>query len=520
MLATDEFSLEYVRPIESHGRLIMSWRNDPETLAASFHSRPKQWEAFIKEFKQFYFAIPALPPLFILYQKERVAFVRFRLANHPKNPSERCCEISINMAPEKRGQGFGTSVIKLCTEWAEGQGFAAVVAEIKQGNEQSIQAFKKADFTKIAERIKRNDESSEGIPYIQLIHEVSSNHSQVFIIAEIGSNWRVGTPKRDLEMAKTLISVAANAGVSAAKFQVFKPETVYVKNAGSADYLCKEGINEEMSELYRDHALPYEMIPELAQFCSNAGVEFMASVFSPADFDAVDPYVKRHKLASYEIGNVPLIDKMAASGKPVILSTGASTEEEIDWVVQYFFEKGLKDLTLMQCTAAYPAPLSTMHLRTISTLKERFRLPVGLSDHSTPATIAPTAAVALGASVIEKHITLCKDLPFGPDEFFALEPEELALMVKAVRDTEAMLGQWVKEVLPEERELEEYAKRGIQATQTIEIGQELSSKKNTGILRPGQQKRGIHPKYLNQLEGKKATRHIPEGDGIQFGDFA
>lgn len=521
MINSDEFSLECVRPIESHARLIMLWRNDPDTLAASFHSRPKIWESFYPEFISTYFTIPQLTPLFILHNSKRIAFVRFRAVNHPINPTEKCCELSLNVSPDKRGQGLGPKILKVCVDWAQRQGFPAIVADIRQFNQRSIKTFESAGFLKIASGSKQDEETLEEIPFIKLLLDLAPKivPVRVFIIAEIGSNWRMGTPERDFAMAKTLIKAAANAGANAAKFQVFRPETIYVKNAGSADYLEKEGIHESMEEIYQEHALPYDMIPKLDEYCRQLGIEFMASVFSPTDLDAVNPYVKRHKLASYEIGNIRLIEKIASTGKPVIISTGAATEEDIEWVVDYFYSKGSKDLTLMQCTAAYPSPLSAMHLHTIQHLKERFKLPVGLSDHSTPPAIAPVAAVALGAIIIEKHITLCKNLPSGPDHFFALEPEEFRLMVDAIHCTELMLGQWVKEIVPEEKELHAYAKRGIQALKSIKVGEILHEGKNIAVLRPGRQVKGIHPKHLTKIEGKKAIREISEGEGIQIGDF-
>ena len=172
---------------------------------------------------------------------------------------------------------------------------------------------------------------------------MKSNH--VFIIAEAGSNWRVGSPGRDMKQAKQLIDAAAEAGADAVKFQTYRAETVYVPNAGMSDYLTKNGIRKSIIEIFRDLEMPYEMVPPLAAYCKKKGIEFMSSVFAEQDFNAVDPYVKRHKIASYEISHARLIERCARSKKPLILSTGAATLEDIDWAVRHFKKSGGRDLS-------------------------------------------------------------------------------------------------------------------------------------------------------------------------------
>lgn len=341
---------------------------------------------------------------------------------------------------------------------------------------------------------------------------------KVFIIAEAGSNWRCGTPARDIKMAKSLIDVAVEAGADAVKFQTYKAETVYVPNAGESDYLSEAGIKESITEIFKDLSMPYEMIPQLSEYCQKQNIQFMSTPFSIADAKAVDPYVKIHKIASYEISHIRLIEFMAKTGKPVIISTGGATYEDIAWAINHFYKNGGKEISLMQCTAKYPAPLSTLNLNVIPELINRFNVPVGLSDHSRDPIIGPIGAVALGATIIEKHFTLHNKLP-GPDHSFAITPEELKQMVKAIRQTEEALGSGKKEVQSQERELREYAQRSIQAIAEIKKGDALSEGKNIDVLRPGKQKQGLHPKYLAEIEGKKATRNISLSDGIQESDY-
>jgi sialic acid synthase SpsE len=341
---------------------------------------------------------------------------------------------------------------------------------------------------------------------------------KVFIIAEAGSNWRMGTPGRDLRMARTLIDVAAEARADAVKFQTYRADDLYVANAGDSDYLAASGIREPITEILGDLEMPDEMIPELARHAADRGLRFMSTPFSPRDFAAVDPFVSVHKIASYEISHLRLLELAGRSGKPLVLSTGASAEEDVAWAVETFRKAGGVELCLMQCTASYPAPARSLNLRAIPRLAQRFDLPVGLSDHSRDPVLAPVAAVALGARAIEKHFTLDNRLP-GPDHAFAVMPKELEAMVRAVRDTEAMLGRGRKEVLPDEKELARYARRGIQALRDIPLGETLREGVNIGILRPGKQPLGLHPKALPEIEGTRALREIRRGEGIGPGDF-
>lgn len=346
----------------------------------------------------------------------------------------------------------------------------------------------------------------------------SWNSGRVYIIAEAGSNWRMGSAKRDLAMARALIDVAAEAGADAVKFQTYRPETVYVPNAGQSAYLSDAGIAEDIGEIFADLAMPYEMVPVLSDYCREVQIDFMLTPFSPEDFAAIDPHVAVHKVASYEISHVHLIRLAARSGKPVVMLTGASVEEDIAWAVETFRAAGGKELCLLQCTAKYPAPISSLNLRVIPWLAQRFGVAAGLSDHSREPTVGPVASVGLGARVIEKHYTLDQRLP-GPDHAFALTPEQLSRLVLEVRAAEEALGDGIKRVLPVERELAGFARRGLQATRTIAAGEALHEGENFAILRPGQQSLGSHPRFLDRVEGSRAARPIEIGEGLRSGDW-
>lgn len=515
----EAIGFECVLPTESHARLIMQWRNDPDTLKMSFQTEPKKWETFYPEFLDASFSLSDLPPVFALVQGQRAAYLRFDLAANHSHPGRKRCRLSINVNPEMRRQGVGTRVLSAVQSWVRHQGYDEIVAEVKEENEASHKAFLASGFKEIARVQKEINDGAISVPIrCYLATLTPAKVSPVYVIAEAGSNWRVGTPAADKKMARTLIDIAVEAGADAVKFQIFRPETVYVANAGQSGYLSDAGIDKDISEIFASLAMPYDWIPELAQYCAERGIHFMASSFSPADFAAIDPYVRIHKIASYEISHPQLIALAAHSGKPLLLSTGASTEEDIAWAVQYFHQEGGRDLTLLQCTAKYPAPLESLNLKVIPWLKRRFHATVGLSDHSRDPVYAPLVAVALGATVIEKHFTLDNKLP-GPDHAFALMPADLRAMIAAIRQVPALLGSGFKEVLEDEKELRAFAHRGIQATKAIGIGELFDEDKNIAILRPGNQPLGIHPKYLSDLEGKPAKRAIPLGAGIQFGDW-
>lgn len=340
----------------------------------------------------------------------------------------------------------------------------------------------------------------------------------VYIIAEAGSNWRMGTPERDLRMAKALIDVAVEAGADAVKFQTYRAETVYAPNAGQVEYLQKSGVHSDIHDIFRDLSLPYEMLAELHAYCEQQGIAFLSSVFSVSDFDAVDPYVSMHKIASYEISHLRLLERVAATGKPVLLSTGASVEEDITWALDLLNERKSGPVTLMQCTLAYPSPSDNLNLRVIPWLKQHYAVEVGLSDHSRDPLCAPLAAVALGATVIEKHYTLDNRLP-GPDHFFAITPNELKQMVQAVRTLEPMLGDGVKRIETAEQEMYRFGRRHVQALRTIEKGEILREGDAFAILRPGRQMPGVHPRFVPMIEGARAVCSIAAGCGLREGDW-
>jgi len=334
--------------------------------------------------------------------------------------------------------------------------------------------------------------------------------THVFVIAEAGSNWKCGSYHDDLNQAKKLIKVAANAGADAVKFQTYRPETTYVSNPGGSKTLS---YSENIDTIFEKHSMPYEIIPELVEFCKEENILFMSTPFSVQDAKAIDPYTKIHKVASFEINHVKLLEFLATTKKPIIVSTGSSTYDEIDFCVNLLQKNGCDKIILLQCTSKYPCPIDALNLSVIPKMKSKYNLPVGFSDHSVEPIIAPLLSIGLGSTIIEKHFTLDKNLP-GPDHFFALNPNELNQMIDSIRKAELAHGTGNKEILKEELETRKFAKRSLQAIQNISKGDILELEKNFDILRPGDRIRGLDAQFSFILDGKKSKIDVAKGDGI------
>ena len=324
---------------------------------------------------------------------------------------------------------------------------------------------------------------------VQICDKWIGDGEPCFIIAEAGSNHN-----GSLQQAKNLIDVAVDAEADAVKFQLFRANKLYPANAGHSDYLK---LDRSIYDIIADMEMPYEWLPELAAYCQERGIIFLSSVFDEESVDRLDPHVPAYKIASYEMTHLPLVRYIAGKGKPVIISTGTANLEEVDETVEAFYETGNRDLMLMQCTASYPAPLESLNLRAIATMKNAFGVPVGLSDHSRDPLAGPMASVALGGNLVEKHFTLSNRLP-GPDHSFAIEPEELRSMVQKMREVERTLGSGEKAVQSVEAELREFARRSIFATQDIAVG-DIFSQENVAVLRRGKLAPGLEPKYYEAV---------------------
>jgi N-acetylneuraminate synthase/N,N'-diacetyllegionaminate synthase len=326
----------------------------------------------------------------------------------------------------------------------------------------------------------------------------------VFIVAEAGSNH-----DRKLEQAKQLIDVAANAGADAVKFQTFSADKIVAKTGSKAEYMEKVSEKESLYEIFKRIELPREWHRELAEYASEKSLIFLSSPFDEEAVDLLDELgVTAFKVASGELTNLPLIEYIARKGKPLIVSTGAATMDEVGEAVSVIRGTGNKKIVLLHCVANYPAAPENANLLAMSALKRRFKLPVGYSDH-TLGTLTPLAAAALGAVMIEKHFTLSRKLP-GPDHFYALEPNELKAMVDGIRAVEKMRGTPIKKPVKAEQEIRKLARRSIFAKVDILAGAVIK-KEMLVMLRPAI---GLEPKHIGGIVGKRAKRPIKRHEAI------
>jgi sialic acid synthase SpsE len=329
----------------------------------------------------------------------------------------------------------------------------------------------------------------------------------VYVIAEAGSNHN-----RDLAIAKQLVDAAVDAGADAVKFQTYSGNRIYSRRTPPIASL--QAVSDKpAAELLEEISLPRHWQPELAAYAAERGIDFFSTPFDHEAVDELDQIgVPVFKIASFEIGDLPLIRCAAATGRPMIISTGMATLGEIEEALDAAAEEGAERVALLQCTSIYPAPPRLINLRAIATLQVAFHVPIGLSDHTTGISV-PVAAVATGATIIEKHFTLDRSM-VGPDHPFSLEPDELSAMVAGIRDVEAALGDGIKRgPSPEERE-EAYVvgRRSLVVTRDLAAGTVLDPTMLT-TKRPGV---GIAPKYLEVVLGRQLRVPVTEDDILQW----
>lgn len=331
--------------------------------------------------------------------------------------------------------------------------------------------------------------------------------SRVFIIAEAGVNHN-----GDIDIAKKLVDEAVAAGVDAVKFQTFKAENLVCKNAKKAIYQLETTDAEETQfEMLKNLELTKEMHEELLEYCREKKIMFLSTPFDVESVALLNHYgMEIIKIPSGEITNYPYLQAIGETGKKVILSTGMSMLNEVEEAVKVLRNYGTDDITLLHCNTEYPTPMNDVNLRAMVSMKEKLHVPVGYSDH-TKGIEVPIAAVAMGATVIEKHFTLDRNME-GPDHKASLEPDELKAMVDAIRNIEAALGSSEKKITVSEEKNRAIARKSIIAKRHIAKG-ETFTVDNITTKRPGT---GISPMKWNMVLGRKAIREFKEDELIEI----
>jgi N,N'-diacetyllegionaminate synthase len=332
---------------------------------------------------------------------------------------------------------------------------------------------------------------------------------RVLIIAEAGVNHN-----GDLGLAKKLIDAAAEAGADLVKFQTFNTSRLVTRFAKKADYQTQTTDNKESQhEMLRRLELTPDMHKDLIAHCAERGIGFFSTGFDIESVDLLMGLGQDHfKIPSGEITNLPYLRHIGRLGKSVILSTGMATLGEIEAAIEVLEQAGTPrvNMTLLHCTTEYPTPMNEVNLRAMHSIHRAFDVAVGYSDH-TPGIEVAIAAVAMGATVIEKHFTLDRKLP-GPDHQASLEPEELKTMVAAIRNIEVALGDGIKRLSPSEAKNKPVVRKSLVASKTIRIG-ELFSAENITSKRPGI---GISPMCWDQVMGRTALRDFAADELIEL----
>jgi len=331
--------------------------------------------------------------------------------------------------------------------------------------------------------------------------------SPVYIVAEMSANHG-----QDFEQAVKIIEAAKEAGADAIKIQTYTPDTVTINCNNEYFQIGKGTIWEgrNLYELYGEAYTPWDWQPKLKGLANQLGLDLFSTPFDETAVDFLEEInVPAHKVASFEIVDLPLLRKIARTGKPIIMSTGMATLAEIDEAVQTIRGAGGDKLILLKCTSAYPAPPEEMNLRTIPHLAEAFGVPVGLSDHTLDIAV-PVAAVALGACMVEKHFTLSRKIT-GPDSAFSLEPHEFKAMVEAVRTAEKALGMVHYGVSEQEAKSLTF-RRSLFVVKDMKSGEAFTAE-NVRSIRPGH---GLHTRYLNELIGREASQTIERGTPLTW----
>lgn len=331
-----------------------------------------------------------------------------------------------------------------------------------------------------------------------------------YIIAEMSAN-HAGS----IERAKEMIRVAKEAGADCIKIQTYTPDTMTI-DCHNEYFDITDGTwkGENLYGLYQKAYTPWEWQKELRDEAKRVGIDFLSTPFDPTSVDFLEELeMPFYKIASFELVDIPLLEYIASKGKPIIMSTGMGSLEEIEEAIDAIYGQGNHQLAIMKCSSAYPAKPEEMNLSTIVDMKQRFDIPVGLSDHSL-GYFSSATAVAMGACIIEKHFCISRAIE-NPDSTFSLEPHEFKELVMQVREVEKAKGVVTYGVSNQEQSNAGF-RRSLFVVKDIAEGEELTPE-NIRSIRPGY---GLKPKYYKEVLGKKANKELKRGTPLRLEDLA
>lgn len=329
----------------------------------------------------------------------------------------------------------------------------------------------------------------------------------VYIIAELSANHG-----QEFESAVSLIHAAKESGADAVKLQTYKPETITI-NCDAEPFRIQQGTlwdGQTLFELYQSAYMPWDWQPRLMKLANEIGLQCFSSPFDESAVEFLESInTPAYKVASFELIDIPLLKRIGHTKKPVIASTGMASLAEIELAMETLRDAGAPEVALLKCTSAYPSPANEMNLRTIGDLIQRFQVAVGLSDHTVGIAV-PVCAVALGATIVEKHLTLSR-VAGGPDSAFSLEPTEFKQMVDAIRVAEMALGQVVYGGGQSEQACKSF-RRSLFVVSDISAGT-VFTQEHVRSIRPGG---GLEPRFLDSVIGRQATTDLRRGTPLQW----
>ncbi|MBR6164258.1 pseudaminic acid synthase [bacterium] len=476
-----EFSVRLAN--ENDIKKVFNLSNDDTVRQYSFNKEKIKWDDHTKWFNER--IKNTNEPFFIAEDSNGNFIAQVRIDKKEETT------ISISITEHFRGRGLARYIIRECSQKA---GFRNIIAYVKPENQASLKSFINAGYKQTG--------TKDGY------YKLEFNQDRVYIIAEMSAN-HCG----DMELAKKIIKKAKEIGADAVKIQTYTADTITIDCNNEEFRINDENSlwnGENLYKLYQKAYTPWEWQGELKKYADEIGIDFFST---PFDYSAVDFLesinVPLYKIASFEAIDYPLIKYAASKGKPMIISTGISSFEEIQKAIDACRSVGNNDITILKCTSAYPAKLEDMNLKTIKDMVEKFGsqgVKVGLSDHSM-SIVPPVSAVVLGAKVIEKHLTLDRSLG-GADSGFSLEPKEFEEMIKAVRDTEKVLGSVDYSINKKNRKFA----RSLYVVKDIKKG-EILTKENIRSIRPSN---GLLPEYYEEVLGKKAKEDIKFGTPLKL----
>ena len=323
-----------------------------------------------------------------------------------------------------------------------------------------------------------------------------------FIIAELSANHM-----NDFDIAVKTIEAMKEAGADAIKFQTYTPDTITI-DCDNEYFQIKQGTiwdGQVLYDLYEDAFMPWDWQPKLKKIAEDLGLIVFSSPFDKTSVDFLEEMdVPAYKIASYEITDIPLIEYVASKGKPIIISTGIASLEDIEFAIKTCLDAGNDQIAILKCTSSYPSPFDEINLNVIPALEEKFNVVVGLSDHTMGSEVA-IAGVVLGAKIVEKHFILDRNMD-GPDSEFSMEPQEFKQMVDSIRNVEKALGNDNFE-LTEKMIINQDFSRSLFVVKDMKMG-DVITEDNVRSIRPGF---GLHPKYFAEILGKKVNTDLKRG---------